>query len=81
MKEIAELLEITSKKIPELINGIIQSFYSQEAATNIGKAVGSLYKELVESGIPQDVAMNMAKDYMFSLKDMMKSMSFQNKKE
>ncbi|SFJ63154.1 hypothetical protein [Thermoflavimicrobium dichotomicum] len=75
-KEISELLDITSKKLPQLITGIIQSIYSPEAASNIGKAVGSLYKELVDSGIPQDIALKMTKDYMISLKDMMSSLQF-----
>ncbi|NBI30182.1 hypothetical protein [Chengkuizengella marina] len=73
VKEIAELLEITSKKVPELITNLLNTLYSQKSASDMGKAVGTLYKELVDSGIPQEVAVQMAKDYMFSLKDVMKS--------
>lgn len=69
VKEIGELLDTVSDKIPKLISGIVSSLYSAEAGTNMGKAVGNLYKELLESGLPEDVALEMAKNYMISLKD------------
>lgn len=68
-KEIGELLEEVSTKVPKLIHGVIESLYSAEAGKNMGQAVGNLYKELVESGIPPEEALKMAKDYMLSLKD------------
>lgn len=71
-KEIGEILDAVSDKIPKLISGIVNSLYSPEAGKNMGKAVGSLYQELLESGIPQDVALEMAKNYMISLKDISK---------
>ncbi|MFS1514274.1 hypothetical protein VQL36_17860 [Chengkuizengella sp. SCS-71B] len=73
VEEVAELLEVASKKVPELITNLLNTLYSQKSASDMGKAVGSLYKELVDAGIPQEVAVQMAKDYMFSLKDVMKS--------
>jgi hypothetical protein len=73
VKEISELVEMASNKVPELITKLLKTIYSPEAGANMGKAVGSLYKELVDSGIPQDVALKMASDYMLSLKDIMKS--------
>lgn len=68
-KEIGELLDQVSTKIPKLINGIMDSMYSAEAGKKMGQAVGSFYKELLEAGIPQDEALKMAKDYVLSLKD------------
>lgn len=68
-KEIGEILDAVSDKIPKLISGIVNSLYSAEAGTNMGKAVGNLYKELLESGLPEDVALEMTKNYMISLKD------------
>jgi hypothetical protein len=47
----------------------MDTLYSAEAGKKMGQAVGSLYKELVDSGIPQEEALQMAKDYMLSLKD------------
>lgn len=71
-KEIGEILDAVSDKVPKLISGIVNSLYSAEAGKNMGQAVGSLYKELLESGLPQDVALEMAKNYMISLKDISK---------
>lgn len=71
-KEIGEILDAVSDKVPKLISGIVSSLYSAEAGKNMGQAVGGLYKELLESGLPEDVAIEMAKNYMLSLKDISK---------
>lgn len=71
-KEIGEILDAVSDKVPKLISGIVGSLYSAEAGKNMGQAVGSLYKELLESGLPQEAALEMAKNYMISLKDISK---------
>ena len=70
VKEISELLETVSTKVPTLLKNVLGSLYSQEAALEMGKAVGTLYKELVAAGIPEDAALKMTSDYMFSLKDL-----------
>lgn len=68
-KEIGELLDEVSTKVPKLILGVMQSLYSADAGKSMGQAIGNLYRELVESGIPQEEALKMAKDYMLSIKD------------
>lgn len=72
VKEIGEILDTVSEKIPKMISGLMSTLYSAEAGKNMGQAVGSFYKELLESGIPQDVALDMARNYMLSLKDLSK---------
>ena len=72
VKEIGEILDTISEKIPKLISGIMTTLYSAENGKNMGKAIGSFYKELLDAGIPEDVAIEMAKDYMISMKDMAK---------
>lgn len=74
IKELAEVLDTVSEKVPKLIREIVGTLYSPEAGKNMGKAVGSLYKELLDSGIPQDAALDMAKSYMISMKDFSKMM-------
>lgn len=69
VKEIGELLDEVSGRVPKLINGLMDAMFSAEAGKKMGQAVGNLYKELVESGIPQEDALKMAKDYMLALKD------------
>ena len=69
VKEIGQLLDEVSDKVPKLISGIIDTLYSAEAGKKMGQSIGNLYKELVESGIPEEDALKMAKDYMLSIKD------------
>ncbi|MDF2686791.1 MAG: hypothetical protein K0S55_1974 [Clostridia bacterium] len=73
VKEIGEMLDEVSSKLPKLINGLMSSLYSAEAGKNMGQAVGCFYKELLEAGIPVEDALKMAKDYMLSLKDLSSS--------
>ncbi|HEY8350092.1 MAG TPA: hypothetical protein PK767_05450 [Clostridiales bacterium] len=76
VKEIGELLDAVSDKAPKIITSLMDTLYSAESAKKMGQAVGSFYRELVESGIPQEEALKLARDYMLSLKDM--TGSFQN---
>lgn len=78
VKEISELLTVATQKVPELLTNLMKIVYSEEAGSNMGKAVGTLYKELVNSGIPQPEAIKMANDYMLSLKETMKSVNLGN---
>lgn len=63
-KEIGEILEIVSAKVPKLLKELLGTLYSEEAGTSIGKAVGTFYMELKNAGIPADEALKMTKDYM-----------------
>jgi hypothetical protein len=63
-EEVKEILNVVSTEIPALIKGIIGSVFSEEAGRNMGKAAGAFYKELKESGIPNEVALKMTRDYM-----------------
>ena len=75
VKEIGALLDEVSSKIPKLFTGLLDSIFSAEAGQKMGRSVGNLYKELIDSGIPQDEAVKMAKDYMLSMKDMVGNMT------
>jgi len=63
-QEVREILEAVQDTIPGLISQLVQSIYSSEVAENIGSAVGTLYRKLKEQGIPDDLAIEMAKRYM-----------------
>lgn len=69
-KEIGELLEGVSQKVPKLVNELLRTLYSEEAGTQMGKAVGNFYKELVDNGIAPEEALVMTKDYMNTLKSL-----------
>jgi len=65
--EVAEIFETLSSKIPEMINGILSSLFSVEAASNMGKAVAEFKKSLTEGGIPEAEAMEMTREYLGTL--------------
>ena len=69
MKDFANLLDTATEKVPGLIKGCISALYSAESGEQLGKAVGAFYKELVASGIPASAALEMTKDYMTQVKN------------
>lgn len=66
-EDIAEIMEIVSTQLPGLIRGILDSFFSPEAAANMGKAVAEFRKSLIEGGIPEDEATAMTREYLSTL--------------
>ena len=68
-KEIGELLDSVSDKVPKLLKNVMDAMYGAETGINMGKAVGGFYKELVESGLPPELAAKMAEKYMISISD------------
>ena len=66
-EEIAALLAAVSKEIPGLVKGLLDTFFSPEAAANVGQAVAAFYNNLREGGIPEDQALAMTKDYLGTL--------------
>lgn len=68
-EELSGILETVGQKVPQLIRDIMGSLYSRESGINMGQAIGAYYKELLEAGIPQDAALEMAKEFSFSLKN------------
>lgn len=63
-EEIKEILSVVSTQVPTLIKSILASVFSEEAGRNMGKAAGAYYKELKDSGMPEQVAVKMTEDYM-----------------
>lgn len=63
-EEVKEILSVVSTQVPTLIKNILASVFSEEAGRSMGKAAGAYYKELKDSGIPEQVAVKMTEDYM-----------------
>lgn len=70
-QELSEILDAVSTKVPDMITNILKTVYSAEAGRNVGQAVGNLFRELVDAGIPYEMAVKMASDYMISFKDLL----------
>jgi hypothetical protein len=78
-EEVKEILEAVSKEVPALIKSIIGAVFSEEAGRDMGKAAGAFYKELKESGMPDETAVRMTENYISvftSLGDIMKKFDF-----
>jgi len=69
-EKIAKILDAVADKIPALIKALRDTVYSKEAGEHFGEAVGAFYHKLIEEGIPEDQALEMAKGYMISLRDL-----------
>lgn len=66
-EEISAILAAVSKEVPGLVKGILDAFFSPQAAADIGKAVAAFYKNLREGGIPEEQALAMTRDYLGTL--------------
>lgn len=71
VEDLREVLEVVSDKVPALLKGLRDVLYSKESAENMAESVGTFYKKLVESGIPKEDALEMARGYMINLRDIM----------
>lgn len=68
VKEIGELMDMMSGKLPGLLREIMQTMFSEEGATNMSRAVAIFYKNLVEAGMEKSDAMHLTQEYMATLK-------------
>ncbi|MFW9961768.1 MAG: hypothetical protein ACFFDV_12170 [Candidatus Thorarchaeota archaeon] len=69
-----ELFGALNDAIPKLISGLIGSVYSPEAAGNMAAGIGKFYKNLIEEGIPEEIALDMTRKFVGAL-DFTKLMS------
>ncbi len=63
-EEVREILSVVSEKVPALIKGLMSSVFSADSARDMGKAAATYYSELKAGGIPDDVAVQMTKEYI-----------------
>lgn len=66
-EEISGILAAVSKELPGLVKGILDAFFSPEAAADMGKSVATFYKTLKEGGIPDEQALAMTREYLGTL--------------
>ena len=63
-EEVREILSVVSEKVPTLIKGLMSSVFSADSAKEMGKAAATYYSELKAGGIPDNVAVEMTKEYI-----------------
>ena len=69
VNELKEVLDTVSEKIPNLIKGILETIYSPQSGKQVGETIGNLYKELINSGMPKEDAIEISKDYLKFIKE------------
>jgi hypothetical protein len=81
--EVKEILGVVSSEVPELVSNIFKAIYDPAIAGNYAKGVGSLYKELTEQGLPEDmireIVLNFSKSFDV-LGNAMKNIDFDTRK-
>ncbi len=72
VKEIGEMLDMMSNKLPGLIKEIYHILYSEEGAATMSTAVATFYKNLIEVGMDKNDAMYLTQEYMSTLNSLTK---------
>ena len=63
-EELREILGAVQETIPQLIGSLVKSIYSPDMAKSIAESVGILYSDLKKQGIPDELALEMTRNYM-----------------
>jgi len=71
VRELKEVLDVVSDRIPGFLRELRDVMYSRKAAEGMADAVATFYKKLVDGGIPKDAALEMARGYMINLSDIL----------
>ncbi len=82
-EEIRQILSAVSTEVPALLKSVIGAVFSEEAGRNMGRAAAAFYKELKDSGMPDEIAVKMTEDYIgvfTSLGDILKRAGVSGKK-
>jgi len=66
-KELKEVMEVISETVPELLEKITRILYDSQEGEKMGKAVAAFYSALVESGMSNEQAFTLTKEYMSSM--------------
>ena len=80
-KDIADILDAVADKVPGMIKGLFNAIYSAESGAEAGKSVGNFYTNLLQSGIPEDLALKLTERYMFSIRDVVQAAKSYDKDE
>lgn len=66
IEELKKVLEVVGKEVPPLIGGILNSVLNKQNAEEYGKQVSEFYKELKNSGMSEENAVELTRRFMES---------------
>ncbi len=71
--ELKEVLSVLRSELPTLLKGLIEPIkefmdltYNPERAKDRARAIASFYRELVDQGIPEDLALKLTKEHFIN---------------
>lgn len=67
VEKVKELLAVASEKIPALLNSLTDVLYGKDSSGKYGQAVAGFYKTLKDSGMTDEQAFELTRQYMSSL--------------
>jgi len=67
VKEVGDMLDLVSEKLPNLIKGLYQTLFSEEVAQTMSSAVGTFHKNLIAAGMDRKDALLLTQDYLDTL--------------
>jgi hypothetical protein len=74
-QELPKLLDTVAEKIPNLIRGLTQTVFSEQAGRDFGKGVAAFYTSLKESGMPDELVHELMREYVNTLRNATNVMS------
>ena len=66
-EKIKEILNVVSEKVPGLLRELSKILYGPEEAKQYGLSVATFYKELKDSGMTDEQAFELTRQYMSTL--------------
>ncbi len=74
-QEVAEVFSAIRTEVPGLIKDLMDTVYSPESAEKMAKSVATFYKTLVDNGIDQKEALEMAKGFVIDFRKIFQGFS------
>ena len=66
-EEVKEILSVVAEKVPALLNSLADVLYGKGQAAKYGEAVAGFYKALKDSGMTDEQAYELTKQYMSAM--------------
>jgi len=81
IEELREVLSVIRREIPDLLKGLIEPVrefmdltYNPERAKERARAIAAFYRELIDQGIPEDLALKLTREYFVNPMSIVKAM-------
>ncbi len=70
VEELKEVLKVVGEELPRLVRNVIESLkelmeitYDAESARERAKAIAIFYKELINNGVPENLALKLVREH------------------